>query len=161
MCSHNQSLTSTNTHKGVLTLYFPPPQVVGATCDGVSEEAMCAVAGEYGYDCNIVEDFSKIDTFLTLGPVITHVRQRTSSSLYLQERNYDTQEEVPSCKFTKGGHYIVLASSLGGGNYTVLDPNSSDPSRSFGTIDEITKECSFVAITSISKKITTPRVSIS
>ena len=110
--------------------------LAGATCDGVDEIGICTTAKAFNLTCETFDKFSLIDQYLNYGPVITHVRFNASSS--------------KPCKFTKGGHYIVLNSVISAGkNYTVLDPNSALTEHSYGSIEEIENDCSFVSITSI------------
>eukprot|EP00929_Paragymnodinium_shiwhaense_P061783 TRINITY_DN30877_c0_g1_i1.p1 TRINITY_DN30877_c0_g1~~TRINITY_DN30877_c0_g1_i1.p1 ORF type:complete len:248 (-),score=34.00 TRINITY_DN30877_c0_g1_i1:122-865(-) len=98
----------------------------GATCSGVSHTAICAAANQWGLQCGRSDSFETLDQWLQTGPVVAHVRP--------------TKEGA--CKFTKIGHYMVLASKdEKRGGYIVSDPNSCEESNSFGTKKELSEDC--------------------
>ena len=47
----------------------------GATCNGVSHIAICAVADAFGMKCEISSQFEDLDLWLEEAPVIAHLRQ--------------------------------------------------------------------------------------
>jgi hypothetical protein len=103
----------------------------GSTCDGVSQVAICAAASHWGFNC---VNFTNTTLGQQLGsqgkPLIAHVRHKGTPN---------------TCKFTSGGHYIVLTSfDTTKGAFHVHDPASSSISRSTGTMKELVEDCSFV-----------------
>jgi hypothetical protein len=108
-----------------------PGGPAGSTCDGVSQIAICAAASHWGFSC---VNFTNATLGQKLGsegkPLIAHVRAKGTPN---------------TCKFTSGGHYIVLKSfNVTKGAFEVNDPDSSATSRSTGTVKELVEDCSFV-----------------
>ena len=101
----------------------------GATCNGVSHTAICEVAKEFGMSkCEISSNFSDLDNWLKEAPAFAHVRDKT----------------LHTCKFTRGGHYVVIVNKNEDGNYVVSDPNSCEEDRTHGTVEELSEECQLV-----------------
>jgi len=100
----------------------------GATCNGVSHTAICAVAHAYGMKCQISSDFLDLDDWLEGAPVIAHLRHKT----------------FHSCKFTRAGHYVVIVNKREDGSYEVSDSNSCEEERTHGTVEEISEDCQLV-----------------
>ena len=100
----------------------------GATCDGVTHVAICEAGASWGLgQCQQSDSFDTLDQWLKTGPVIAHVRQRVGGH----------------CKFTQGGHYIVIVEKEEG-DYSISDPNSCEEYRTRGTKEEISGQCSLV-----------------
>jgi len=114
----------------------------GATCNGVSQTAICFVSNMFHLGCNITTSFTVLDSWLKenkydgdSAPVIAHVRHKAGHT----------------CKFTSGGHYIVITgieSVIPKMVYHVLDPNSNAYNRTYATVDDF-NECQLVAFISI------------
>lgn len=105
--------------------------VTGATCDGVSHVAICDAAKHWGKSCEESASFDDLETWLqaSTAPVIAHVRHGPDYK----------------CKFTRGGHYIVIVGhTADGSGYTVSDPNSCEEARTHGTREELSEECDLV-----------------
>ena len=100
----------------------------GATCDGVTHVAICEAGASWGLgNCNQSSSFDDLDNWLKTGPVIAHVRQK-----------FDGE-----CKFTNGGHYIVIVEKAED-YYVISDPNSCEAYRARGTQEEISGQCALV-----------------
>ena len=104
----------------------------GSTCDGVSQIAECAMAAHYGFQCESFPDIKQAQALAASGsdPLIAHVRAKGTPN---------------TCKFTSGGHYIVLTSfDESKGLFHVNDPASSSTARATGTPAELSEGCSLV-----------------
>ena len=103
----------------------------GSTCDGVSQVAECAIAAHYGFECESFADMQQAQAFAAGGsPLIAHVRKKGTPN---------------TCKFTSGGHYIVLTSfDVSKGSFDVNDPASSSAARATGTPKELSEDCTLV-----------------
>ena len=101
----------------------------GATCNGVSHTAICAVGKGFGMSaCEISSEFSDLDSWLEEAPVIAHLRHKT----------------FHTCKFTRAGHYVVIVKKNEDGTYVVSDSNSCEEERTHGTVEELSEGCQLV-----------------
>lgn len=109
----------------------------GATCDGISHAAIRAAASHWGLSCMESNSFDSLDEWLERGPVIAHVRHRPWT-------------KPTSCKFTKGGHYIVIVGKRSAvGEYDVSDPNSCEDENMHGTVSDLSRDCYLVGFVRI------------
>eukprot|EP00927_Polykrikos_kofoidii_P033917 TRINITY_DN28755_c0_g1_i1.p1 TRINITY_DN28755_c0_g1~~TRINITY_DN28755_c0_g1_i1.p1 ORF type:complete len:1451 (-),score=180.91 TRINITY_DN28755_c0_g1_i1:162-4514(-) len=106
--------------------------IAGATCNGVSHQAICALAYGFDLNCSISTSFADLDSWVEAAPVIAHVRHRAWTS-------------PTRCKFTRGGHYIVItARDNQTGLYAVSDPNSCEEANMRATAAELSLDCELV-----------------
>eukprot|EP00439_Symbiodinium_sp_Y106_P061056 s1872_g9.t1 len=106
--------------------------ISGATCNGVTHEAICNAADHWGLSCSQSSSFDDLDTWLPDGPVIAHVRHHSAPTEF-------------SCKFTRAGHYIVITEKdAASGQYRISDPNSCDEAQAHGSRTELSSECDLV-----------------
>uniref|UniRef100_A0A0G4FGM9 MACPF domain-containing protein n=1 Tax=Chromera velia CCMP2878 TaxID=1169474 RepID=A0A0G4FGM9_9ALVE len=117
--------------------------VRGATCNGVSWDAICAAARSEKLSCQTTQLLDKAPKWLKAGPLIAHVRRRPGA-------------EKGSCKFTNAGHYIALTGivSLDKNDirktvFSVQDPNSTETERYVGTGSELIDDCAFAGLVRI------------
>jgi len=108
----------------------------GATCNGVGHRAICNLANAHGLNCEVSATPDVLDNWVNEAPVITHVRHRPGRT----------------CKFTSGGHYIVVVNKMSVDEYTVSDPNSCEKSRTHATLSQLTQDCTFVGVIRMSRR---------
>ena len=107
----------------------------GATCNGVSHTAICAVADAFGMKCEISSQFEDLDLWLEEAPVIAHLRHKT----------------FHTCKFTRAGHYVMIVDRNKDGSYVVSDSNSCEEDRTHGTVEELSEDCQLVGFIRMAK----------
>ena len=116
--------------------------VSGATCDGVTHAAICAAGAALGSltRCDQSSSFADLDRWLATGPVVAHVRRREGAPM-------------GSCKFTNGGHYIVVVGPAAeeGSAYPISDPASCEAARTHGTPQEISVDCSLAGFVRLAR----------
>ena len=116
----------------------------------MSHTAICAVAHNYGMDCDITKDFERLDSWLmdeeNPAPVIAHVRHKRLDPFY-------------RCKFTRAGHYIVVVGHVNpdgstgeNGKYIISDSNSCEEDRMHATEDELDGDCELVGFIRMSPR---------
>ncbi|CAJ1429504.1 unnamed protein product [Effrenium voratum] len=106
--------------------------LTGATCNGVSHIAICAAGAHWGLGCQESSSFEDLDRWLRSGPVIAHVRSRSTGG----------------CKFTQAGHYIVVT-ARSGSSYNISDPNSCEEQNTHASRSELSSECELVGFVRI------------
>lgn len=106
-----------------------PP--AGATCTGVSHQAISAAASHWGLKAKDVSIAEGKQLLVAGYPLIAHVKNKNSCG------------KTPStCKFTKCGHYIVVK-NVQNGIYGINDPGHKDPNNETATDKELFEDCNF------------------
>jgi hypothetical protein len=100
----------------------------GATCTGVNHLGLCRIAAWKGLRCEETHSFDDLRSWLSEGPVIANVESHRNTSSWNR------------CKFTTGGHYIVIF-DFAAGIYNVSDVGSCSSSRSWATEHDLSIDC--------------------
>jgi uncharacterized protein YvpB len=145
ICSSGCGITSTAMVLGFYGKGVTPPDIAswlgnqgfrrktgppaGAGCVGISHLAIKAVATAYNLKMEYVSRDRAKALLKQNIPIITHVQNPGGTTA------------TRTCKYTKGGHYIVLKGYSDDGTYQINDPGTEKAANQTGTDKELFEQC--------------------